>query len=78
MMSGGVMPGGRVRTEAWQMAVICATPSRASRSVEKDLDHPMPGSDCDSMCSMSLTVVVSPRSLRSTIREPISEADMPA
>jgi hypothetical protein len=36
-----------------------------------------PTSDCDSMCSMSLTVVVSPRSVCAAIRWPISCADRP-
>ena len=40
--------------------------------LEEDLDDPMPLSDCDSMCSMSLTVVVMPRSLLETMRLAIS------
>jgi hypothetical protein len=37
----------------------------------------MPGSEVDSMCSMSLTVVVSPRSLGAAMRWPISCAGRP-
>ena len=36
---------------------------------------PMPFSDCDSMCSMSLTVVVMLRSLGATMRLAISSAE---
>src|ERR1700748_2122562 len=37
----------------------------------------MPASDCDSMCSMSLTVVVKLRSLTDVIRLAMSSADRP-
>jgi hypothetical protein len=63
MISGGVMPGG-----------ICAAAPARSRPCamavwmlavgwKKILMIEMPASDCDSMCSMSLTVVVRLRSL---------------
>ncbi len=39
--------------------------------------RPMPLSDCDSMWSMSLTVVVMPRSLLVTMRLAISGAERP-
>src|SRR5580658_7701767 len=78
MISGGVTPGGRLRTLAWQMAVICAMAmSIFTFGWKNTLITPMPLSDCDSMCSMSLTVVVIPRSLLITMREAISGADMP-
>jgi hypothetical protein len=38
---------------------------------------PTPFSDCDSMCSMSLTVVVMPRSELETMRSAISLGAMP-
>ena len=77
-MSGGVMPGGRVRTAAWQIAVICAMAmSIFTFGWKNTLITPIPLSDWDSMCSMALTVVVSPRSLGVTTREAISVADMP-
>src|SRR5580658_11315502 len=78
MMSGGVMPGGRLLMLAWQMALICAMAmSIFTFGWKNTLMTPMPLSDWDSMCSMSLTVVVSPRSLLMTMREAISWADMP-
>ena len=73
MMSGGVMPGGRVRTAAWQIAVICAMAmSIFTFGWKNTLITPIPLSDWDSMCSMSLTVVVIPRSLMVTMRDAIS------
>jgi hypothetical protein len=44
---------------------------------KKTLMTEMPGSEVDSMCSMSLTVVVSPRSLEEAMRWPISWAGRP-
>ncbi len=44
---------------------------------KKILMMAMPLSDCDSMCSMSLTVVVMPRSLLKTMRVDISCAESP-
>ena len=78
MISGGVMPGGRPRTVAWQIAVICAMAmSIFTFGWKNTLITPIPLSDWDSMCSMSLTVVVIPRSLMVTMRDAICSADMP-
>ncbi len=64
MMNGGVEPGGRLRNCTWQIAVTWATAlPMFTCGWKKILMTPMPLSDCDSMCSMSLTVVVMPRSL---------------
>jgi len=79
MIIGGVMPGGRPRTVDWQIAVICAMAmSIFTFGWKNTLITAIPLRDWDSMCSMSLTVVVRPRSLMVTMREAISGADMPA
>ena len=78
MIIGGVMPGGRPRTVDWQIAVICAMAmSIFTFGWKNTLITPIPLSDSDSICSMSLTVVVIPRSLTVTMRDAISCADMP-
>src|SRR5665213_4520616 len=73
MISGGVMPGGICRNwvcsiaTTWAIAVwILAV------GWKKTLMTAMPGSEVDSMCSMSLTVVVRLRSFCAEIRWPTS------
>ena len=78
MMNGGVVPGGKQRNCTWLMAVTWATAlPMFTCGWKKILMIPMPLSDCDSMCSMSLTVVVMPRSLLETMRLAISCAERP-
>ncbi len=78
MMKGGVVPGGKLRNCTWLMAVTWATAwPMLTCGWKKILMRPMPFSDCDSMCSMSLTVVVMPRSLLVTMRLAISCAERP-
>ena len=63
MTSGGVVPGGIVRSTVWAMAVTCDTAaSMCAFGWKKTFTTEMPASVCDSMCSMSLTVVVTARS----------------
>src|SRR5215471_2458880 len=78
MMNGGLVPGGSLRSADCEIDEICAT--AASVLVpgwKKILTTEMPRSVCDSICSMSLTVVVRPRSNPETMRLAISSADMP-
>jgi len=76
--SGGVMPGGIWRTIACTEEVTWASAVWMLASGWKNtLITAMPASDCDSMCSMSLTVVVSERSLTLVMRVPTSWADKP-
>ncbi len=57
-MNGGVVPGGACRSSDCDTPVIWAY-DRSSLTFgwKKYLTTAMPGSDCDSVCSMSLTVV---------------------
>src|SRR5260370_20653672 len=56
-MMGGVIPGGSVRVLLWDAATSCATPVATSAvGWKKILITATPVNDCDSMCSMSLTV----------------------
>ena len=60
------------------MAVIWATPAEAlALGWKNTLTTATPGRLCDSMCSMSLTVVVMARSLVVTIRFSMSSGDNP-
>ncbi len=78
MMNGGVDPGGRLRSCTWQIAVTCDTASPTfTCGWKKILIRPIPFSDCDSIWSMSFTVVVMPRSLLNTMRFDISCAERP-
>jgi len=78
MMSGGVIPGG-----SWRSCVCSIATTWASAvwmfavDWKKTLMMVMPLSDVDSMCSMSLTVVVRLRSFWAAIRWPISCAGRP-
>ncbi len=76
--SGGVMPGGSCFNCACSIAVTCASAVwMLALGWKKILMTAMPGSVCDSMCSMSDTVVVRLRSFVEVMRWPISWADMP-
>ena len=76
--SGGVMPGGSWRTCVCTAATVCAIADwMFAFGWKKTLMTEMLGSDVDSMCSMSLTVVVNPRSLEAAMRWPISCAGSP-
>jgi hypothetical protein len=78
MMRGGVAPGGICLTAVCEIAVTCAVAaSIAAPGWKKILMTEMPGSDWLSTCSMSLTVVVSPRSKLVTMRRSISVAERP-
>ena len=62
-MNGGWVPGGSWRSCDCAEAVTCATASSMFAPGWKNtLTTAMPRSDCDSTCSMSLTVVVRLRS----------------
>src|SRR4051812_3057573 len=59
MISGGVMPGGSCRTCVCMIATTCAMAVwMFAVGWKNTLITLMPDSDVDSMCSMSLTVVV--------------------
>jgi hypothetical protein len=78
MTSGGVTPGGNWRSIVCSIAVTCAIAVwMFAFGWKKTLISEIPASDCDSMCSMSLTVVVRLRSFCAVIREPISGAESP-
>src|SRR5205809_247131 len=78
MISGGVVPGGIVRRRVWLIAVTSASaaPMLAS-GWKKTRISPTPAIDCDSMCSMLLTVVVIARSEMVTMRPSTSFGDSP-
>ena len=78
MISGGVIPGGSCRTCGCTAATTCASAVWMSALAWKNtLSTDTPDNDTDSICSMSLTVVVRPRSVWPAIRWPISWADSP-
>src|SRR3954466_5481644 len=78
MMNGGLVPGGSCRIADCEIDVICATADSVLVPGWKNtLTIDTPRSVCDSMCSMSLTVVVRPRSKPATMRVDISSADIP-
>ena len=73
IISGGVVPGGNPRSTVWQIAVTCVSATEMLAEGRKNiLITAIPLSDCDSWCSMSLTVTVNPRSELATIRSAIS------
>ena len=79
MISGGVVPGGRLRTVVCTMAVACASAVwMFACGWKKILMTPTPFTDCDSMCSMLLTVMVMPRSELVMMRSAISSGANPA
>ena len=72
------MPGGSCRTCVCSAATTCAMAVwMFALGWKKTLMIVMPASDVDSMCSISLTVVVSPRSFWAAMRCPISCAARP-
>src|SRR4051812_27712867 len=76
--SGGVMPGGNWRTCTCTPATTCAMAVwMLAPGWKNTLMMEMPGSDVDSMCSMSDTSVVRLRSLDDEMRWPISCAGSP-
>ena len=63
MTSGGVAPGGSCLSSVCEIAVTCAVAASIfALGWKKIFTTPTPASDWLSMCSMSLTVVVSARS----------------
>jgi len=77
-MNGENMFGGMMRRTVCDVAVICATPaSTRAFGWKNTLITDTPGSDCDSMCSISLTVVVKARSAIVEIRFSISSGEIP-
>ena len=75
-ISGGVMPGGSGLVTDWQSAVTWAIAAFTSAPGWKNiLITLVPRTDCDSMCSMLLTVVVSARSTIVVMRSCISVGD---
>ena len=78
MTSGGDIPGGSWRSWVWPIATTWASAVwMLAFGWKKTLMTEMPLSEVDSMCSMSLTVVVRLRSFCAAIRCPISVAGSP-
>src|SRR4051812_19515842 len=78
MTNGGVVPGGGCRATPFEIDEICATAASTLTPGWKNVfTTATPRSEFDSMCSMSLTVVVIVRSKGVTIRAAISSADNP-
>ena len=78
MTSGGVVPVGSWRNIVCTMAVTCdCAVCMLAEGWKKTLITPTPLSDCDSMCSISFTVVVMARSEMVTMRLLISLGDRP-
>ncbi len=78
MTSGGVVPGGSMRSWVWLIATTCASAVwMLACGWKNNLTTATPAIDCDSMCSMSLTVVVKARSVTPVMRLPISVAGKP-
>ncbi len=75
---GGKVPGGRGRRMVCDKAVICAIASSTFTVGWKNMRiTETPLYEVDSMCSMSLTVVVMARSSMVTMRSAISCGDIP-
>src|SRR5215468_3051490 len=78
MISGGVVPTGNCRTAVCDIAVTWASDCcRLALGWKKTLVMARPSMIWVSVCSMSLTVVVRPRSVLLTIRSAISWAEKP-
>ena len=78
MMRGGVTPGGSWRSSVCEIATTWASAVwMLAVGWKNTLTTVTLCSDVDSMCSMSLTVVVRLRSLAAAIRWPISCAGRP-
>ena len=72
------MPWGSECSTDCELAASCATAaSILALGWKKILMIAMPGSDCDSMCSMSFTEVVKARSQRMVMTSAISSGEMP-
>ena len=75
---GGVMPGGSCLSSVCTAAVVCARPAWMFAVGWKNiLITATPESEVESMCSMSLTMVVSARSVWPVMRWPISSGARP-
>src|ERR1700730_13580555 len=73
MTSGGVMPAGNCFSPTWASAITSEiAPSIFADGCGNTLTTATPLSDCDSMCSMLLTLVVRDRSKIDTMRVLIS------
>ncbi len=73
-----MVPGGRARSSVWAMELICASAiSGLTLGWKNTLMTATPLYDCDSMCSMSLTVVVMARSVTVTMRFSMSSGVSP-
>ena len=78
MTSGGVVPCGMDLTATCAIAVICAIAiSTLTFGWKNTFTSPTPFNDCVSVCSTSLTVVVSERSKPVTMRLFMSSAGRP-
>src|SRR5512143_3219008 len=78
MISGGVVPGGISLVIVCEIAVTCALAMLMSTvGWKKILTMPKPGYEFASMCSMSLTVVVSARCETVVMRPAIWSAGRP-
>jgi hypothetical protein len=77
-MKGGVVPGGDWRSCVCDTPVICANDSSSlAPGWKKYFTTAMLLSDCDSVCSTSLTVVCAVRSLKRMMRVAISSGCRP-
>jgi hypothetical protein len=77
-MNGGVVPGGELYSCVCETAVICAKDSdELTSGWKKYLTTAVPFTDCDSVCSTSLTVVCAVRSYNSTMRLATSSGSSP-
>src|SRR5579864_2103538 len=77
-IAGGKIPAGSECSTDCELAANCATAASILAFGWKNiLITAMPGSDCDSMCSMSLTEVVKARSQRIVRTWAISSGEIP-
>src|ERR1700739_1599857 len=77
-MKGAVVPGGANRRMVCDTPVICAYESSSlTLGWKKYFTTEVPVTDCDSVCSTSLTVVCALRSLPRMMRVAISSGDRP-
>src|SRR5437764_2114287 len=77
-MFGGVMPVGSDFSTDCDDAASCATAASIfAFGWKKTRMTESPGSDCDSICSMSLTCVVNARSQRTVMTSAISSGETP-
>src|SRR5579862_3573874 len=77
-MNGGVVPGGSWRRLVCDTPVICAYESSSlTLGWKKYFTTEVPVTDCDSVCSTSLTTVCAVRSPARIMRVAISSGDRP-